>query len=99
MARFDVYRVTNTPGYFLDVQADFLSYLDSRVVIPLVALDDSLIPAKRLHPCFEVEGEHVVLKTELIVAVPKASLRSAITNLTNHHDEIVSAIDFLMQGF
>ena len=69
MSRFDVYRVENVSGYFLDVQANFLSYLDSRVVIPLVVLDDSQIPAKRLHPCFEIEGERVVLKTELIVAV------------------------------
>jgi toxin CcdB len=99
VARFDVYRVVNVPGYFLDVQADFLSYLDSRVVIPLVVADGSLIPAKRLNPCFEIEEVGVIMMTELIVAVPKVSLRSAIANLAAFRDEIVGAIDFLMQGF
>jgi toxin CcdB len=99
VARFDVYRVANVPGYFLDVQADFLGYLDSRVVIPLVFEDDSLKPTKHLNPRFEIEGVHVVMMTQFIVAVPKASLRSAIANLAESHDEIVSAIDFLMQGF
>jgi toxin CcdB len=99
MARFDVYRIANVPGYFLDVQADFLSYLESRVVIPLTMMDASPMPAKRLNPCFEVEGEEVVLMTQLVVAVPKVSLRSAIANLAEFRDEIVGAIDFLMQGF
>ena len=99
MARFDVYRVANVSGYFLDVQADFLGYLDSRVIIPLVVGDDFLIPAKRLNPCFEIEGVRVIMMTELIVAVPKASFRSAVANLAEFRDEIVNAIDFLMQGF
>ena len=98
MARFDVYRVANLSGYFLDVQADFLSHLDSRVVIPLVR-DDSLIPTKRLNPCFEIEETTVIMKTEFIVAVPKASLRSPVASLAEFHDEIVGVIDFLMQGF
>jgi|ERR1700735_4261034 toxin CcdB len=99
MGRFDVHRVANVPGYFLDVQADFLSHLDTRVVIPLLIADDSFKPAKRLNPCFQVEGTDVVMMTDLIVAVPKASLRPATTNLAEHRDEIVNAIDFLMQGF
>jgi len=57
------------------------------------------MPAKLLNPCFEVEGEEVVLMTQLVVAVPKVSLRSAIANLAEFRDEIVGAIDFLMQGF
>jgi toxin CcdB len=99
VARFDVYRVANVPGYFLDVQADFLSPLGSRVVIPLVVEADAPKVAKRLNPRFEIEGIHVVMMTEFIVAVPKVSLRSAIANLTEFHDEIVAAIDFLLQGF
>ena len=35
MTRFDVYPNPDGEGYLLDVQADVLSYLLSRVVVPL----------------------------------------------------------------
>ena len=36
MARFDVYRNSAGEGFLLDVQADLLSYLNTRVVVPLL---------------------------------------------------------------
>ena len=36
MARFDVYRNPEGSGYLLDVQADLLSDLNTRVVVPLI---------------------------------------------------------------
>jgi hypothetical protein len=33
MARFDVHRVAGQPGYLLDVQADHLAALPSRIVV------------------------------------------------------------------
>ncbi|CAM5429606.1 hypothetical protein TMEC54S_03045 [Thauera mechernichensis] len=36
MARFDVYRNSAGEGFLLDVQADLLSHLNTRVVVPLL---------------------------------------------------------------
>lgn len=42
MARFDVY-LTSSSGYLLDVQADLLAGLNTRVVVPLLPLDNEKI--------------------------------------------------------
>jgi toxin CcdB len=99
MARFDVYRIQGVAGYFLDVQADFLSHLDTRVVIPLLSPEDVHFPARRLNPCFHIGDEEVVMMTEFMAAVQKSALRNVIGNLASQRDEIVMAADFLMQGF
>ena len=37
--------------------------------------------------------------TQFMAAVPTTALRTAVTNLEAKRNEIVSAIDLLMQGF
>ncbi len=39
------------------------------------------------------------MMTEFMAAVPKSSLLPAVGSIAEHRDEIVNAIDFLMQGF
>lgn len=56
MARYDVY-ANPGGGYVLDVQADLLDELKTRIVIPLIIKDMAPIPAKRLNPSFEIEGD------------------------------------------
>jgi toxin CcdB len=99
VARFDVHRIANIRGYFLDIQADFLGHLDTRVVVPLLLPDSAPRAAKRLNPSFDIDDAEVVMMTEFMAAIPKSSLQPAIGNLGEHRDEIVAAIDFLMQGF
>jgi toxin CcdB len=99
MARFDVHRIANVQGYFLNIQADFLSHLDTRIVVPLLLRDSAPTAARRLNPSFDVEDAEVVMMTEFMAATPKSSLQPAIGSLAEHRDEIVEAVDFLMQGF
>jgi toxin CcdB len=99
VARFDVHRITNIRGYFLDIQANFLGHLDTRVVIPLLLPDVAPRAAIRLNPSFNVDDAEVVMMTEFMAAVPKSSLQPAIGNLAEYRDEIIAAIDFLLQGF
>ena len=47
MARFDVYARPAGAGYVLDVQADILNGLNTRIVVPLLPLSEAPIPAKR----------------------------------------------------
>jgi toxin CcdB len=56
-------------------------------------------PAKTLNPCLSVGGDEVVLATQFLAAVPVTILSEPVATLDHHHDEIVDAVDFLLQGF
>jgi len=99
MERFNVYRNPSGSGYLLNVQADFMHSFNTRVVIPLLPLGEAPKPAKTLNPLFEIEGTQHSLVTQYMAAVPVKELKSAVTNVQNRHDDIVSAIDFLFHGF
>lgn len=97
MARFDVYRGDETVDFFLDCQADALRHFDSRFVVPLM-LAEPTRQADRLHPIFEVEGDRVVMVTQLASAIPTRSLRGKVTNLDDQHFTIIAALDVLIGG-
>ncbi|MGW6778608.1 CcdB family protein [Brucella pseudogrignonensis] len=98
MARYDVYTHPGG-GYVLDVQADLLDELKTRIVIPLIINAVAPIPAKRLNPIFEIEGEKYALVTQFISAIPVSLLKNPVTNLSASHVEIVSALDMAFHGF
>lgn len=99
MARFDVYRNPDGVGCLLDIQADLLSHLNTRVVVPLLPLTDAPQPARTLNPCFDIADETLVMTTQFMAAVPANILRKPLASLNGRRDEIVAAIDLLMQGF
>jgi toxin CcdB len=99
MARFDVYRNPDGNGYLLDVQADLLAHLNTRLVVPLLPSSIAPKPAETLNPGFEIAGERLVMATQFMAAVPTSILRDPTTNLRSPRDAVVAPIDFLMQGF
>ena len=99
MARYDLYENPLGDGFLLDVQADTLDELTTRVVIPLFLARSTPPKARRLHPVFNIAGVDYVLATQLITAVPASELRHSKDNLMHHHDDIVAALDMLFQGF
>ena len=99
MARFDLFKNATGPGYLLDVQADILSGLNTRVVVPLLPKSSAPSPADRLNPVFEVEGERVVMATQFLAAVPGSELRPRIGSLAKERHEISAALDMLFMGF
>lgn len=105
MARFDVYANpgshANTTPYLLDVQSDLLDGLDSRMVIPLRSIKHFAqvkLPT-RLTPLLVIKGEHFLLETPKMGAVPQRVLKSAITSLAEQQADITAALDFLFQGY
>ena len=101
MAQFDVYQNSNPTTsekipYFVDIQHDLLSQLPSRVVIPLFK---AASPIKKLNPKFEIEELFVILVSDEITSIPKYLLENKVTNLSQHRDEIIASIDFLITGF
>jgi toxin CcdB len=99
MARYDLYPGIGGAGYLLDVQADLLEDLSTRVMVPLVPRSDKVKLVRRLNPIFVVDGKQYAMFTHLIAAVPLVRLREPRTNLLSHHDEIAAALDMLFQGF
>ncbi len=99
MARFDVYQNPDGAGCLLDIQADLLSHLNTRVVVPLLPLTNAPQPARTLNPIFDISGETLVMSTQFMAAVPANMLKMPLASLSGRRDDIVAAIDLLMQGF
>lgn len=99
MAKFDVYPGSERDTILLDVQADLLDALNTRMVVPLMAVGKAPIPAKRLNPAFMIEGAEYVMVTQFMAAVPRSILREPVANLNDSFEDITAAIDMLIQGF
>ena len=98
MARFSVHASTEDGKYLLDVQADLLDHLNTRVVVPLLPAASAPKPAKVLNPTFEIEGVHYVLVTQFLATVPRRLLGKELANLQAEASVIVNALDCLFQG-
>jgi toxin CcdB len=99
MAQFDVYAIHSSQDLLLDVQANALYSLSSRMIIPLVLKNPFFTPAPRLNPEFRVNDEIYVMITHLMTSVPASQLHRPIANLASKHDQISSALDMLFLGF
>jgi toxin CcdB len=101
MAQFDVFRHAKSRRYpyLLDLQADLLRDLATRIVAPLMPLARLRgKPISRLNPLVAVDGEpHVILFQEL-AAFPADELRNAVTSLRTRRGELIAAIDLLFTG-
>ena len=103
MAQFDVYLNPNAATrkaipYLLDVQADLLDTLATRVVAPLVLAGEMGLAAKHLNPQFKIKGTAVVMSTAELAGVSNRSLGDKVVSLKNKRDEIIAALDLIFTG-
>ena len=89
----------NSEGYVLDVQAELLAHLVTRVVVPLLPEDKTSHPITELNPIFEIKGKRHVLVTQALSAIPTRELKYTIISLDAHHDAVTRALDLLLLGF
>ena len=99
MARFDVHANPAGAGFVVDVQANLLSGLNTRVVVPLLLRGDAPSPAQRLNPCFAVLGHDCTFLPRFMAAVPRSELKDQVATLAPAASTILDAIDFLHQGW
>ena len=99
MAKFDVYRLKQGGSYVLDCQADLLSDLNTRLVVPLLPISEAPKPAMRLNPILAVESERLVMMTQFAASVPTRELGDAVQSLTSEQDAVSAALDMLIIGF
>lgn len=102
MAQFDVYLNSNADTresipFLLDVQADLLDMLTTRVVVPLVVAEE-MSPAKNLNPQFKIKGAAVVMSTAELAGVPNRALGDKVASLKSRRDEIIAALDMVFTG-
>ncbi|HEX5183642.1 MAG TPA: CcdB family protein [Allosphingosinicella sp.] len=99
MARYDVHALGGGGGLVLDCQADLLSDLNTRFVVPLLAETEAPRPAARLNPVFEIGEGHYLMATQYAAAIPARELGPLITSLADRQWDIANALDMLISGF
>jgi toxin CcdB len=99
MAQFDLYAgVGRTNAYVVDLQADLLDRLATRIVAPLVPRTETEI-ITGLTPVVEVNGAEFLILTQELAAIPARELRSRVASLAAYQDAIKRALDILFLGF
>lgn len=101
MAQFDVYCNINPLSleeipYLLDIQADLLAGLSTRVVVPLARHSKNI---QHLNPLLAINGEKVVMLTQELSGVDKNILGEKVGSLENYRSKIIASLDFLISGF
>lgn len=97
MAKGDVYRIDDQLA--VEFQSDWLDFLPTRFVIPLMKPDQGPAQAAKLNPQFVVEGETLVLHPQYAGVVAKSSLSKPFASLARHEHDIQMALDFLFAGY
>lgn len=95
MARFDVYRMSDG-GFAIDCQGNQFDDIGTRFIVPLVPRGDGPAPNGRLNPIFDINGEPMVMTTQLATAVRTGELRTKVLNLEDQDTKITGAIDMLI---
>lgn len=100
MARFDIHPMPrHDRGYLIDVQADLLDRLDTRVVVPLFREEDAPPPMANLNPIFEINGQRHIMMTQSIATLRRKDMGKPVLSLNDHHHMITSALDVLLSGY
>lgn len=99
MARFDVYRHQSGSGYLLDCQADVLSELSTRLVVPLLQPTEGPPRIGRLNPAFCIEDKDVVMYTQYVGSIPTRELDLPVASLAEQNTTIMNALNMLISGF
>lgn len=98
MAKFDVYRLGAGP-LVVDCQADLLSDLTTRFVVPLVPSAESWGNVRRLNPTIPFSGTPHVLLTQEAASLDRRERGARLGPVAEHDLTIANALDMLISGF
>jgi toxin CcdB len=104
MAQFDVYANSNRETcdlfpFLLDVQAEILDNLPTRVVVPLLTRSAISKPIPVLNPVFEIQQTEVIMSTPQLVGVNSYILGTKVCSVKEKRDVIIEALDLLFTGY
>jgi len=103
MPQFDVYANPNPDSqqqipYLVDIQADLLDHLATRVVVPLYRQGNIVSLLQQLNPTVTIENELFILSIAELAAIPFTYLGSPISNIQDEREAMVAAVDLLITG-
>jgi toxin CcdB len=101
MTQFDVHQFPGRRAgiqYVVDLQADLLADMGSRLVAPLYPLERQRKLLPRLNPVVTIAEQAYLIALPEIASVRLRDLGSRVANLSEHRDEIVLGIDLLFTG-
>jgi len=103
MPQFDVYANPNPDSqqqvpYFVDIQADLLDHLATRVVVPLYRQGNIVNLLQQLNSTVTIENELFILSIAELAAIPFTYLGTPISNIQDEREAIVAAVDLLITG-
>jgi toxin CcdB len=101
MSQFDVHadRKGNLYPLLVDVQADLLSHLATRTVVPLAPKRRyPATPLRRLNPVIVFRGVEYVAVVQELAAISADELGEISGSLAPHRDELIAALDLLFTG-
>ena len=99
MAQFDIYKSpSDSTAYLVDLQDDLIEALSTRVVAPLVAIEDGEKRMKILNPLIRYDGTDYILMAHLLAAIPARLLQEKVGSAALQRDEIIASLDFLFTG-
>ncbi|MDA3949495.1 MAG: CcdB family protein [Spirochaeta sp.] len=105
MAQFEIYlngdeRTRERTPYLLDMQADLLSDLATRIVAPLrPGTEKEQWVVSRMHPVLRVGEEPFVAVVSEMAAVPASILGGRVGDARERRTELIAAVDLLITGF
>lgn len=104
MAQFDVYENTNPETsllfpYLLDVQADMLDSLPTRVVVPLMNRTAIRTPIPVLNPVLDIQHVEVIMLTPQLVGIQAGLLGTKVCSIKDKRDVIIAALDLMFTGY
>jgi toxin CcdB len=101
-SQYDVHRVVGLRAetvvdLAVVLQDDSLDHLSTRVVAPLVQIDDEAF-IDRTTPVVEIHGARYLVAIHLVATIPLRSLGAQVASLRTHERAIKNAIDTLFFG-
>src|ERR1043166_9726070 len=95
MAQFDLFRHARNKRspLLLDIQADLLRDLATRIVAPLTPVKrGGAKPISRLNPVVTIDGAEYAILFQELAAVPVRGIGAAAGNLRDRRDELIGAL-------
>lgn len=98
MARFDVLAL-KSGGLVLECQADILSYLRTRFVVPLFPLRMASFAADRLNPALDLPDGRYIMATQGAATIDVHEISGVVASLAQAESQIMNALDMLLTGY
>lgn len=97
MTQFDVRR-TSEGALVIDCQSNLLRHLNTRLVVPLLPVDQFEVVARRLNPLFTIGETDYVMYTQFAATLTVNQLGEVVMNLDADSLAIIGALDVLVTG-